>query len=214
MFAAELPPEHDDPLGPLMTQLRQRQWGVLDGWLPDDALRALRADLLRLRLAARFRPAGVGRGASFRLAPEIRSDFVHWMDPAALSPPQQALWAAFEQLRVRLNRTFFLGLRRFEGHLTVYPQGAHYQKHVDQFADAVHRRVSCILYLNRVWSLADGGALRVYDPLATDTPVADLPPLWGRMVVFFSDTVPHEVLTTHRHRLSATGWFRDDDAPL
>lgn len=56
MFAAELPPEHDDPLGPLMEQLRQRQWGVLDGWLPDPVLRALRADLLRLRLAARFRP--------------------------------------------------------------------------------------------------------------------------------------------------------------
>ena len=198
----------------LIDSLRLHQVAIMDGWLPDTTLAGLRADILGQQKRRTFRAAGIGRGASFQVAPEVRSDRLHWMHPETHTAAQALLFAAMEQLRVRLNRAFFLGLRHFEGHLTIYPPGASYQRHVDQFANHPHRLVSCVLYLNRYWSPGRGGELRLFDQRPSVTTLQDIAPLWGRLVVFFSDAIPHEVLVTHQHRLSATGWFRDDDAPV
>ena len=193
----------------LIDSLRVNQVGIIDGWLPEPTLGALRAEILGRQKT--FAAAGIGRGLSFHVNPTVRSDRLCWMDPQNLTAPQAALFAALDNLRVALNRSLFLGLRHFEGHLTIYPPGAGYQKHLDQLRDHRHRVVSCILYLNRYWSPGRGGELRLFNPLAHEAPVQDVQPLWGRMVVFFSDSVPHQVLPTRQHRLSATGWFRDDD---
>lgn len=194
--------------------LAARPWVVIDRWLPERLLLGLRREAMRRQSETAFGRAGVGRGPSFRLEPDVRSDLVSWMDPAQPSGAEARLWQVMEALRVSLNRRHFLGLRRFEAHLTLYPTGASYRKHLDQFWDARNRRVSFILYLNRGWSEGDGGALRLYDPERPEAPVIDVAPLWGRAVIFFSDCVPHEVLVTNRPRLSATGWFRDDDPHL
>lgn len=193
----------------LIEPLRVNQVGIIDGWLPETTLGGLRAEILGRQKI--FAAAGIGRGSSFQVNPTVRSDRLCWMDPQSLTSPQAALFAALDTLRVALNRSLFLGLRRFEGHLTIYPPGASYQKHLDQHRNHRHRVVSFVLYLNRYWSPGRGGELRLFDHLAHEMPVQDVPPLWGRMVVFFSDSVPHQVLPTRQHRLSATGWFRDDD---
>lgn len=193
----------------LIESLRVNQVGIIDGWLDETTLGGLRAEILSRQKT--FAAAGIGRGSSFHVNHTVRSDRLCWMDPHSLTAPQAALFGALDTLRVALNRSLFLGLRHFESHLTIYPPGAGYQKHLDQHRSHGHRVVSFVLYLNRSWSPGRGGELRLFDPLAHETPVQDVPPLWGRMVVFFSDAVPHEVLPTRQHRLSATGWFRDDD---
>lgn len=205
-----MPIDTTHPNERLLAELQDKPWAVVDSWLSPDLLRALHEEALGHFHAANMRPAGVGRGSAHQVIPAVRSDFILWLDPRQPTATQAALWQALDELRVQLNRRFFLGLKRFEGHYAVYPQGAHYNTHIDQFRDAGHRRVSFVLYLNPAWSPDMGGALRIYE---RDTPQAvatDILPAWGRAVVFFSDNVPHEVLTTHAERFSFTGWFRDD----
>ena len=41
--------------------------------------------------------------------------------------------------------------------------------------------------------------------------VEDVLPLGGRLVVFLSEDIPHEVLPTQKERISITGWLRNID---
>ena len=67
-------------------------------------------------------------------------------------------------LRDALNRRLLLGLHELEAHYALYPAGAHYDRHRDRFRDDDARVLSAVLYLNRDWTEADAGALRLYLP--------------------------------------------------
>jgi SM-20-related protein len=154
-----------------------------------------------------FRPAGIGSGkASVR--PEVRRDRICWLDPDALPESVTEYWAFMEAFRLAANRSLYLGLRHFEAHFAVYPPGAFYRRHLDQFRDAPHRILSCILYLNRAWTPDDDGRLRIYPTDSPDGTFVDVLPRAGTFVCFRSDTIEHEVLPANRDRLSLTGWLR------
>jgi len=78
------------------------------------------------------------------------------------------------------------------------------------------RNLTCIIYLNeeREWdSKRDGGCLRLYlgadldDTIGdTATSVVDIQPKGGRLVLFDSQAILHEVLPTFRERIAATIW--------
>ncbi len=182
-----------------------------DGWssTPDALDGDVVADLIAAEadLWARgaFRPAGTGEDAALR--PEIRSDRIHWLDPAALPPEVGPYWRLVDALREEANRTLFLGLRGFEAHFAVYPPGAFYTRHLDQFASVRHRMISCLLYLNRGWTADDGGVLRLYPPDAPEGRHVDVLPTAGTFVCFRSDLIEHEVLPARRERFSLTGWL-------
>ena len=147
-------------------------------------------------------------GENRRLQPEIRGDFVHWIDPAAPSAAQHAYFGLLEQLRLAINRRLFLGLFEFEGFLAVYPPGGYYQKHLDNFIGARHRLVTCVLYLNPGWQPGDGGELRLYPDTEAPERYLDIEPRGGTLACFLSEQFPHEVLPAACERLSLTGWFR------
>lgn len=159
-----------------------------------------------------FRPAGVGHGAGLQVRPEIRTDRVKWLDPAAPTPAQQAYLDLLEQLRLAINSRLYAGLFDFEGHLAVYPPGSFYQRHVDRFRDVGRRTVSTILYLNDHWAETDGGQLRIYTDPQRPEYYQDVLPVGGTLVTFLSADFPHEVLPATRDRLSLTGWFKIRDA--
>ena len=124
------------------------------------------------------------------------------------SAAQQACRDRIEALRSTLNRELLLGLFEYEGHLALYPPGARYHKHLDQFLDIGTRTVSCVLYLNRDWQAADGGQLRIYtDP---DDPgyYEEVLPQGGTLVTFLSARYLHEVMPATRERMSLTGWLK------
>jgi SM-20-related protein len=118
------------------------------------------------------------------------------------------LWQALEALRLALNNTLWLGLFSFDAHYALYPPGAFYRRHRDQFrgsaASSDVRVISCAIYLNENWTLADGGALRIYDGQRA----REVPPAAGTLVCFLSERFEHEVLPATRERLALTGWFR------
>lgn len=178
------------------------------GYLNAPATREAAATLRRHWLGGDFRPAGVGRGASLRVVPEVRNDRVCWLDPATPEPPFRRWLDRMEGLRQTLNRELALGLFEYEAHLTVYPPGASYNRHLDRFSDAAERTVSVILYLNEGWRATDGGALRLYLDQPGTGPWLDTSPEAGTVVAFLSDRFWHEVLPAGRERLSITGWFR------
>ncbi|MDZ4698325.1 MAG: 2OG-Fe(II) oxygenase [Rhodothermales bacterium] len=181
-------------------------WSITPGFVPDAEIhRLLEAELALWREGA-FRAAGIGAGAAVE-RPEIRSDRIHWLDPLALPEAVVPYWERLAALRQELNRTLYLGLRGFEGHFAVYPAGAFYKRHLDQFKTAPHRTVSCILYLNQGWTPEDGGLLRIYPSDAPDDAGIDVVPRAGTFVCFLSDRVPHEVLPARRERFSLTGWM-------
>jgi SM-20-related protein len=181
-------------------------WCAVDDWLDAHAWRAL-ADACRAHAAAgRLQPALVGRGAARREAPALRGDHTRWLDPA--DPVDALALRPLDALRDALNRALFLGLRRVEAHYARYPPGTAYARHVDRFRDDDARVVSAVAYLNAGWADDDGGALRIHPP--DGGPPCDIAPRGGRLVVFRSDTIEHEVLATRRERLSIAAWLRRD----
>jgi len=205
-------PEADNKLEIIVNALEKDGWCVLPGFLEPPLWRAMAAEAQTLYAEGEFRQAGVGRKQSFMIRPEIRNDRVLWLDPASPTRLQSEYLARMEWLRQRLNRELQLGLFGFESHYAVYPAGSFYRRHLDQFKGAGYRTVSCILYLNDEWQAGEGGALRIYLPLAgqAEAPVEthiDVMPEGGSLVVFLSAEYEHEVLAATRERLSITGWF-------
>lgn len=206
-------------MSPLRTQvaslaetLAETGLAISHGLFPESLRRDLEAEARHAWADGAYRRAGVGRGVQRRVRPEIRSDHVLWLDPEHLTAAQSAYFETMEALRVAIHRSLFLPVHELEAHFTLYPPGAFYVRHLDQFPQAAHRLVSCLLYLNRDWRAEDGGQLRLYQPsLEGGETSIDVLPADGTFVCFLSDRLEHEVLPTQRPRLSLTGWFRRRD---
>lgn len=190
--------------------LYKNGWSVTDRFISEKFREELLREQRELLYHGQFRHAGVGKGDSFSIQPEIRSDKVMWMDEMLLTPLQQAYWDMLEGLRVAINQRCYLGLRSLEAHFAMYPPGSFYLRHLDQFQSVSYRKVSVILYLNDQWEASDNGALRMYFTAENGVETyRDVLPVGGRLVVFLSGEIPHEVLPTRKERISITGWFKD-----
>ena len=177
---------------------------MVDDFVDADLLTRLRWRCSELQSSGALRAAKVGRGAQERLAPEIRGDFISWLQQPERDA-EQALLAKLDALRVDMNRDLMAGLEDFQGHFAVYPPGAAYARHFDRLVGSDVRAISAALYLNDAWLPEHGGQLRMY--LGGERSV-DVSPVGGRLVAFLSDRFEHEVLPATRERLSFTGWFR------
>jgi len=187
-----------------LAALGERGFFVRDGVLGEDAARALHAELAALAVSGALRPAGVSRGAGYRRDAETRGDAIAWLEPAGPPDALEPLRGYLRGLRESLNHDAYLGLDRFEVQLAYYPgDGARYRRHRDAAPGRGSRRVTAIYYLNPDWRPEAGGLLRLHVP---DGPV-DVEPTLGRLVVFLSERVEHEVLPVAAPRLAVTAWF-------
>lgn len=152
-----------------------------------------------------FSYAGIGRADEHEIDRSVRGDIIRWLDPADARPAAQLLLSRIRELMKELNRLLFLSMVDFECHLAVYPPGTYYERHLDQFRDRDFRKLSFVIYLNKEWQPDYGGDLILYKP---DEEVRLLPGA-GRIVLFRSDTLEHEVKRTEKQRLSITGWMLD-----
>ena len=195
-------------LDAIAADLGRQGWSVQPGFLDPATAAALRERALAWWRNGEFRPAFVGRGPSRRRNEAVRGDHLRWLDFSVGGRFSDVYATWYEPLRLALNRSLYLGLFELEAHVTVYPPGSFYVRHLDRFRDALHRTVSVILYLNPDWQPDDGGALRLYLPQPDGSEAhRDVLPQAGTLVTFLSDEIPHEVLPTGRERLSFTGWF-------
>ena len=179
-------------------------WSQQDAFLSAELSAALAAECRALMDAGALKKAGIGRGGEQTIRADIRGDHIVWLR-SGQSAACDSYLQLMDQLRLALNRSFFLGLEEYESHFAFYPPGTAYQTHLDRFRDDDKRTISAVIYLNEGWLPEHGGQLRMY--LDEDAQY-DVDPVGGCLVVFLSGEVPHEVLPANRERLSLTGWFR------
>jgi len=154
------------------------------------------------RINPNFKLAGIGRQQDLQIDKSIRTDKTFWFD--GTSQAQIDYQAALEDIRINLNRYFFLGLFDYECHYAKYQLGDFYKKHYDAFKGRSNRVFTTVFYLNTVQS---GGELVIYKPKSKDIEIT-IRPTAGTLVMFESERFMHEVLPTVDNRYSVAGWFR------
>ncbi|MCG7199491.1 2OG-Fe(II) oxygenase [Marinobacter pelagius] len=190
------------------------------GWMSLDTrdrlgaglLAALREEVVILDRTDAMKSAGIGRGSDLVRDRAVRRDRIAWLQ--GITPPQAELFRFLESIRSGLNQRLFLGLKRFETHYATYHPGDFYKRHLDSFRGRASRVVSLVLYLNDDWAPGDGGALQVFNRDNENEVCGIVVPEAGRMALFLSEEIPHEVLPANRTRYSLACWFRQDEVPL
>lgn len=185
--------------------LADHGYAVIDQFLSQPEVEAIRALPEFQDSLSHFKKAGIGNSQNKQIQEAVRGDYIKWLDRAAAPPAAKVYLDRLQELMEFLNRALFLSLKDFEVHMTVYPIGTFYKRHLDQFKKDDHRKLSVICYLNDQWLAEHGGQLRMYLPDQT----LDILPTAGRLVCFRSDMLEHEVLPATRERLSITGWMLD-----
>lgn len=196
-------------LNRLIDSLTERRFYVSDSLINDELVRALNDEALSLFKVGEFDEARIGRQLTKRLDQSIRSDKISWI-PSSKNEQSNAVrdyYSILENLKDFLNPIFYLGIRSFEGHFAYYDKGAFYKKHVDQHRGRGLRRLSVILYLNDMQE-GDGGEVVLYDTKDKKKVIEVVRPKAGRLLIFISDDLPHEVLKANKPRVSLTGWMR------
>ena len=190
--------------------LAEKGYAVADSFLSQAEVDAILATAEFKHGIDQFKKAGIGKNQGLQINEAIRGDYIHWLDKNTAAAPAKVYLDRLHELIQYINRTLFLSLKDYEVHMTIYPIGSFYKRHLDQFKKDDHRKLSVICYLNNDWTAAQGGDLRMYLPGET----LDILPIAGRLVCFRSDQIEHEVLPATRERLSLTGWILDQVADL
>lgn len=219
------PPSIDAVFGPqlgrafppasMAQQLTHSGYAVLDSFLDEDAVRAVRA-LVDESLASY--PDFLDDGIGWRL-PEprnARDDVAVWVAPGQRPASDRvfadSLLPAFQRLQEELRS--FIGLQgENETQLAWYAgTGARYMPHIDAMPDddskSSERKITAILYCNPDWALEHGGALRLWLPDHAGGASLDVEPRGGRLLLFLSGCIRHEVLPAYKSRCAVTSWFR------
>ncbi len=175
-----------------------------------ESVKAINAELLELEKNAHFKKAGIGRDTNFQIDHFRRGDFISWIDQLNAQSSTEVFIQKISEIILQLNRKFYLGIRDFECHYAVYPEGTYYEKHSDRHHSGSHRIVSFVFYLNENWKKEDGGELKIFREAGEPTVVE---PRGGNLAIFFSE-MEHEVLITNSRRMSITGWMLDEKIVL
>lgn len=189
----------------LVEKIYQQSYHIMDDFLPLTVVNELRDCALQLADENRFRAAKIGRKTQANNNLDIRRDAIYWLDENSDNPAIRTYIATMIDLANALNQQLFLGLNEFETHFALYPPGAFYKKHVDQFRNTQDRKISSVYYLNDNWQASFGGELILYDK--QDNVLENILPVSNRLVCFDS-ALPHEVNTTTQTRLSIAGWMK------
>ena len=176
---------------------------IIDNWLIEDETNILFNELSELYDADCFRKAAIGNRLNETIERSIRSDFICWIDESKYA---KSFFDKISDFIEYLNKTCFAGIVAKEFNYAVYPKRSFYKKHLDTFQNDDKRTISIAFYLNESWDISYGGELKIYLKNQTLT----ILPTFGRIVLFDSKTIEHEVMPvlSNRKRFSITGWLK------
>ena len=131
------------------------------------------------------------------------------MDEAEADEAEKLYFDRINDFVHYLNRTCFLGIQEKEFHYALYPEGTFYKRHLDTFQNDSRRKLSMVCYLNdEDWQADFGGELTIYFKNNNTESEQNIVPKAGRMVIFESQVLEHEVKPVKQPRLSITGWLK------
>lgn len=189
----------------VIQDLLDQQYSIVDDFFSVDEVENLRDSLLKKYEEDEFKKAAIGNQFNEQIIKTIRGDFISWIDESKKNEAEAVFFDKIEHFTNYLNRTCFLGIQEREFHYALYPIGTFYKRHLDTFQNDDSRKLSIVCYLNEEdWNEDFGGELAIYKEKET----INVFPLKGRMVVFESQILEHEVKPVRRERLSITGWLK------
>ena len=193
----------------VIDDLMEKQYSIVDNFFTVEEVKQLRAALLDKYEEDRFKKSAIGNQANEQVIGAIRGDFILWLNEEEAGNAEAMFFAKLNDFQEYLNRTCFMGINEKEFHYAVYPEGTFYKRHLDTFQNDSRRKLSLVCYLNdEDWKPEYGGELSIYLDYNGSEKAIDVYPVQGRVVVFESQILEHEVKPVKRERLSITGWLK------
>ena len=190
----------------IISDLITKKYSIVDDFFTLEDVSTLRESLLIKYEEDSFKKSAIGNYTNQEIDKTIRGDFILWIDEKKEEPTEQLFFAKVNSLVSYLNKTCFLGILTKEFHYAIYPTGTFYKRHLDTFQNDDRRKLSMVFYLNEDgWLPEFGGELTLY----VDEGDKTILPLPGRVVIFESQVIEHEVKRVMANeRLSITGWLK------
>lgn len=212
-----------------LKELAAKDYVIIQNFIPENLIGALREDVSNLRSKNKFRVARIGQDSTNTLNQDIRVAETCFIGPNKLQDctdnegARTQLYDILDTLRSDLSENPALGDSAPELDPTLsetlyayYPEGGFYRRHRDAIPESasILRSYSLLLYLNDDWKPEDGGELRLHRdsggdflPEGEEPNYLDVEPHGGTLVLFKSEKIPHEVLDTKSNRLAVVGWY-------
>ena len=193
----------------IISGLLEDQYCIVEDFFELEEVRQLRESLLTKYEEDNFKKAAIGNKLNETIVKTIRGDFIHWLNEGQANEAEKLFFGKINSLVDYLNKTCFLGILQKEFHYALYPEGTFYKRHLDTFQNDDRRKLSLVCYLNdEDWKPKNGGELVIYKDEEGVEVAKSIYPLPGRVVIFESQLLEHEVKPVKTTRLSITGWLK------
>lgn len=201
----ELNPQYEQ----IIEDLLEKKYSVIDQFFDLDEVESLRNSLMEKYEEDAFKKAAIGNRTNEVIEKAIRGDFILWLNEETAGEAEKIYFNKINSLVNYLNRTCFMGIFTKEFHYAVYPEGTFYKRHLDTFQNDGRRKLSMVCYLNKEnWKPENGGELAIYLDNNGKEEEVTIYPLAGRIVIFESQELEHEVKAVRVPRFSITGWLK------
>ena len=193
----------------IISDIVKQKYSIVEGFFSLEEVQILRQSLIEKHTEDAFKKAAIGNRFGETIVKSIRGDVILWMDELKADASELLFFNKINNLITYLNKTCFLGILHKEFHYALYPKGTFYKRHIDTFQNDDRRKLSFVCYLNEDgWLPENGGELVLYLNDHGQEAEKVIYPFPGRVVIFESQVIEHEVKPVNTERLSITGWLK------
>ncbi|MEN3323711.1 2OG-Fe(II) oxygenase [Mariniflexile soesokkakense] len=193
----------------IISDIGKQQFSIVENFFSDEEVAVLRQSIQEKYEEDSFKKAAIGNRLNETIVKSIRGDVILWMDESNVNDAELLFFDKINDLVNYLNRTCFLGILHKEFHYAIYPKDTFYKRHIDTFQNDDRRKLSFVCYLNEDgWLPENGGELVLYLNENGEEVEKVIYPFPGRVVIFESQIIEHEVKPVNTERLSITGWLK------
>ncbi len=193
----------------IIDDLLDQQYSIIENFFDLFEVQQLRDSLLNKYEEDNFKKAAIGNRTNELIAKSIRGDFILWLNEAEAGAAETTFFNRINDFVEYLNKTCYMGILHKEFHYALYPEGTFYKRHLDTFQNDDRRKLSMVCYLNEQdWKPEYGGELVIYKNENGVEKEEVIYPFPGRVVIFESQVLEHEVKPVKTERLSITGWLK------
>ncbi|MFI0429620.1 2OG-Fe(II) oxygenase [Mariniflexile sp. HMF6888] len=193
----------------IISDIGKQQFSIVENFFTDDEVAILRQSIQEKHEEDNFKKAAIGNRLNETIVKSIRGDVILWIDETRADAAEKLFFNKINDLVGYLNKTCFLGILHKEFHYAIYPKDTYYKRHIDTFQNDDRRKLSFVCYLNEDgWLPENGGELVLYLNKNDNEVEKIIYPFPGRVVIFESQIIEHEVKPVNTERLSITGWLK------
>lgn len=193
----------------IISDISEKHFSIVEDFFTNEEVEILRQSLIEKYKEDAFKKAAIGNRVNETIEKSIRGDVILWIDETNNETSEALFFNKINNLIAYLNKTCFMGILHKEFHYALYPKGTFYKRHVDTFENDDRRKLSFVCYLNEDgWKPKNGGELVLYLNENNQLTEKIIYPFPGRVIIFESQIIEHEVRPVNTERLSITGWLK------